>query len=166
MRWQSVLPSFKKTQTSSCEFRGVADTVFSTPDSVLSKLRDIKRRSAMQGLQRRILASLALMAVIICLGLLAQRHTSLEWLIARESRLRNLVHQHPMQSWLIACLSYNCLSLIPGANQPVERFLWNNHLEVILDSWPCHVTQSTYRPYFGWSYWSNRTPWWKLLRRD
>jgi hypothetical protein len=51
------------------------------------------------------------------------------------------------------------------ANRPVERSLWNNHLEVILDSWPCHVTQSTFRPYFGWPYWSNKTPWWKPLRR-
>ena len=87
----------------------------------------------MQGLQRRIVASLAVLAVIVSLGLLAQRYTSLEWLIARETRLRILVHQHPMQSWLVGFLSYICLSLIPGTSGKSVIFGW------LFGFWPAVV---------------------------
>lgn len=48
------------------------------------------------------------------MGVLAQRYASLDWLVAREARLRELVQAHGLLSWTIGFLIYTCLSLIPG----------------------------------------------------
>lgn len=68
----------------------------------------------MKGIHYRILGSLAVVAIIAFLGVMAQRYTSLEWLVARETQLRQLVRVHPLTTWLIGLLIYTCLSLIPG----------------------------------------------------
>ncbi len=78
----------------------------------------------MHNLRWRIAASVAVTVTIISVGLLAHRYTSLEWLAARESRLRELVQQHPIQSWLIGFLSYICLSLVPGSSGKSVVFGW------------------------------------------
>lgn len=57
---------------------------------------------------------MAIVAIIVFLGLMAQQYTSLDWLVAKEANLRNLVQEHPYYSWLAGLLIYICLSLIPG----------------------------------------------------
>ena len=59
---------------------------------------------------------MVVMVFIISLGLLAQKYTSLEWLIHRESKLRAIVDQRPVESWMAGFLIYICLSLIPGTS--------------------------------------------------
>ncbi len=68
----------------------------------------------MKGIHYRILASLAVVAIIAFLGVMAQRYASLDWLVARETHLRKLVRIHPLNTWLIGLVIYTCLSLIPG----------------------------------------------------
>lgn len=68
----------------------------------------------MKGLQQRILASLAVLAIITILGVMAHRYTSLDWLLTKEMHLRELVQSYPVRSWLAGFLIYTCLSLVPG----------------------------------------------------
>jgi uncharacterized membrane protein YdjX (TVP38/TMEM64 family) len=78
----------------------------------------------MTGLYKRILATLALVAIITTLGVLAQQYTSLNWLVVRETQLRELVNTNRIQSWLIGFLIYVCLSLIPGTPGKSVIFGW------------------------------------------
>ncbi len=68
----------------------------------------------MKGIHQRILATLVVVAIITTSGLLAQRYTSLDWLVDHETSLREYVQIYPIQAWLIGFLVYACLSLIPG----------------------------------------------------
>jgi len=63
---------------------------------------------------RRILASTAIVILIVSLGLVAQQYSSMELLIRYESNLREFVRIKPIQSWVIGFVLYTCLSLIPG----------------------------------------------------
>jgi len=67
-----------------------------------------------KGIHQRILASLAVVVIITTLGVMAHQYTSLDWLVSRETRLREFVQTHPVQSWLIGFLIYTSLSLVPG----------------------------------------------------
>lgn len=68
----------------------------------------------MRGIHYRILASFAIVAVIALLGIMAQQYTSLDWLVAKEANLRELVQRRPLDSWMTCLVIYICLSLIPG----------------------------------------------------
>ena len=50
----------------------------------------------MKKVNQRILASFVIVGMITVLGLLAQRYTSLDWLIVQEDRLRALVRERPV----------------------------------------------------------------------
>jgi len=62
----------------------------------------------------RILASAAIVMIIVSLGLIAQRYSSMEFLLRYESKIKEFVRINPVQSWLIGFLLYSSLSLIPG----------------------------------------------------
>lgn len=68
----------------------------------------------MRQIHTRILAAFAFVTIIAILGIAAQRYASLDWLVSRELRLRELVRSHRLASWLIGFLIYTCLALIPG----------------------------------------------------
>lgn len=68
----------------------------------------------MREIHQRILATLTVVVIMLTLGVMAQRYASLDWLVAREVRLRHLVHDHSIMSWMIGFLIYTCLSMIPG----------------------------------------------------
>lgn len=68
----------------------------------------------MREIHQRILATLVVVLSLATLGLLAQRYASLDWLAAKETRLREMVQAHGLVSWMIGFLIYTCLSLIPG----------------------------------------------------
>jgi len=68
----------------------------------------------MKGIHRRILASIAVFGILATVGLMAQRYTSLHWLVEKEVSLRDVVDSHPVKSWLIGFALYIGLSLIPG----------------------------------------------------
>lgn len=68
----------------------------------------------MKGIHQRILASVAVVVIITTLGMLAQQYASVEWFVAEETHLRQVVSSHPVKSWLIGFALYIGLSLIPG----------------------------------------------------
>jgi uncharacterized membrane protein YdjX (TVP38/TMEM64 family) len=68
----------------------------------------------MREIHQRILATLAIVTIIAILGVTAQQYTSLNWLVTRELRLREVVQSHSVVSWLIGFVVYTCLALIPG----------------------------------------------------
>lgn len=78
----------------------------------------------MKGIHQRILASLVLVVIIITLGLLSHRYTSLEWLLDREISLRDQVQASPWRAWLIGFCVYTCLSLVPGTSGKSVIFGW------------------------------------------
>lgn len=78
----------------------------------------------MKGIHQRILASLVIVVIIIALGLWAQRYTSLDWLLERETSLRHQVQASPWQSWVIGFCIYTCLSLVPGFSGKSVIFGW------------------------------------------
>lgn len=78
----------------------------------------------MKGIHQRILASLVIVVIIIILGLLSRRYTSLEWLVNRETSLRDQVQASPLWAWLIGFCVYTCLSLFPGISGKSVIFGW------------------------------------------
>jgi len=62
----------------------------------------------------RILASAAIVMIIVSLGLIAQRYSSMELLLRYESKIKEFVRINPVQSWFIGFVVYMSLSLIPG----------------------------------------------------
>jgi len=68
----------------------------------------------MRQVHRRILASTAIVIVLVVFGLIAQRYLSIESLVRYESNIREFVRIKPVQSWVIGFVLYASLSLIPG----------------------------------------------------
>lgn len=65
-------------------------------------------------LNQRVLATLAIVAGLALLGMIAQQYTSLNWLIKQELRLRDLVQSRFVVSCIIGFIIYTALALIPG----------------------------------------------------
>jgi len=68
----------------------------------------------MRQVHRRILASTGVVIILVVFGLIAQRYSSMEFLVRYESNLREFVRIKPVQSWIIGFVLYAFLSLIPG----------------------------------------------------
>ena len=68
----------------------------------------------MRQVHRRILASTGVVIILVVFGLIAQRYSSMEFLVRYESNLREFVRIKPIQSWIIGFVLYAFLSLIPG----------------------------------------------------
>jgi len=68
----------------------------------------------MRQVHRIILASTGVVIILVVFGLIAQRYSSMEFLVRYESNLREFVRIKPIQSWIIGFVLYAFLSLIPG----------------------------------------------------
>ncbi len=75
-------------------------------------------------LRLRIAASFAIVFIIATLGIVAHQYTSMDWLIARETQLRNWVNGQWLSAWFIGFLVYFGLSLIPGTPGKSVVFGW------------------------------------------
>ena len=78
----------------------------------------------MKGIHQRIVASLVIVVIIVTLGLLAWRYASMEWLLERETSLRDYVRTSPWHAWLIGFCIYTGLSLVPGISGKAVIFGW------------------------------------------
>lgn len=78
----------------------------------------------MKAITYRLLVTLSFILVIGTIGILVQRYGRLTWLVENELRMRDLVREHPWQSWLIGLTTYTAFSLVPGTSGKSVVFGW------------------------------------------